>query len=177
MAEILDIVDENDTVIGQVEREEARLRKLNTRRVFILFYTPQGEVFLQRRSMKKKTSPGLLTTTVGGHVESGATYDETMVKEAREESGIEIDTDRVIRLGKRYYNSPDGMLWIGLYLYPFEGSVSDLKIEPDEADGFEMINVALLKQQLAETPEQFSPILYSEQGYEMLDEITKRTVA
>ena len=177
MTEILDVVNERDEVIGQVEREEARLQKLNTRRVFVLFYTRQGKVFLQRRSMKKKTSPGLLTTTVGGHVESGATYDETMVKEAREETGVDIDPARAISLGTRYYKSPDAMLWIAIYLYPFDGAVSDLKIEPDEADGFEMVDVALLKQQLAETPEQFSPILYSEQGYEMLDEIMKRTAA
>ena len=177
MTEFLDIVDENDEVIGRVEREEARMRKLSGRRVFILFYNPQGEVFLQRRSLKKKTSPGLLTTTVGGHVESGATYDETMIKEGREESGIAIDEDRVIKLGKRYYSSPDGMLWVSLYLYPFDGSISDLTIEPDEADGFERIEATVLRQQLSEKPELFSPILYNSPGQEMLDEIIRRTTA
>lgn len=177
MTEFLDVVDEHDNVIGRVEREEARLRKLSGRRVFILFYNSQGEVFLQRRSMKKKTSPGLLTTTVGGHVESGATYDETMVKEAREESGVAIDTNRVVKLGKFPYKSPDGQLWVSLYLYPFDGGISDLTIEPDEADGFECIKVTTLKQQLMETPEQFSPILYSQPGLQMIDEIIKRTTA
>lgn len=177
MAEILDIVDENDNVVGQVEREEARRLKLNTRRIFILFYNSAGDVFLQRRSMQKKTSPGLLTTTVGGHVESGATYDETMIKEAYEESGIALDSDKVIPLGKRYYSSPDGMLWISLYLYPFDGDISDLSIEPGEADGFERIKATELKQRLVDTPDQFSPILYSQQGFEMLDEIITRTVA
>ncbi len=177
MTEILDIVDENDNVIDQVERHEARSRRLSSRRVFILFYNAEGEVFLQRRSMKKDTSPGLLTTTVGGHVESGATYDETMVKEALEETGVTIDADRVIKLGKRYYNSPDGMLWIGLYVYPFDGDVADLKIEPDEADGFECSSAVTLKQRLTETPELFSPVVYSPEGHEMLDEIIKRTAA
>lgn len=175
MREILDIVNEDDEVIGQVEREEARQRKLSTRRVFVLFYDSHGDVLLQRRSMQKKTSPGLLTTTVGGHVESGMTYDDTMVKETLEESGVAIDMAKISNLGKWYYNSPDGMLWINLYLYPFEGGVSKLTIEPGEIDEFKSIAVTLLKRQLQETPELFSPILYSPAGLAMIDEVAKRT--
>ena len=73
MSEILDVVNENDEVIGQAERDEVHSKGLLCRLVYVRFYTTDGKVILQKRSASKKNDPGKLTTTVSGHVASGQT--------------------------------------------------------------------------------------------------------
>jgi isopentenyldiphosphate isomerase len=50
MSEILDIVNDNDEVIGQAERDEVHRIGLVCRLAYVCFYTAGGEVILQKRS-------------------------------------------------------------------------------------------------------------------------------
>lgn len=99
MAELLDIVNEKDEVIGQVERDDASGVKHIYRTVFIGFYTSDKRIILQLRSQVKIYNPGKLTTTVSGHVESGYSYDEAAIKEGFEETGVVIDLSKLEKVG------------------------------------------------------------------------------
>ena len=48
-----------------------------------------GNIFLQLRSLDKDIQPGKWDTSVGGHVNPGETIEQAVVREAREETGIE----------------------------------------------------------------------------------------
>ena len=85
MAEIFDIIDEHDNVIGQASREEAHKKSMLHRIVDIFIFNSKGELLLQKRSEKKDTNPGLWTFSAGGHVEYGETYLEAANKELEEE--------------------------------------------------------------------------------------------
>ena len=56
--EIFDIVNERDEVIGQAPRHEVHARGLRHRAVHVLVFNARGEVFLQKRSMKKDSAAG-----------------------------------------------------------------------------------------------------------------------
>ena len=51
--EIFDVVDANDQVIGQQPRSEVHRLGLRHRAIHLLVFNAQGELFLQKRSMKK----------------------------------------------------------------------------------------------------------------------------
>ena len=54
--EIFDVVNDRDEVIGQKSRSEIHRLKLNHRAVHVLVFNARGELFLQKRSMKKDCS-------------------------------------------------------------------------------------------------------------------------
>ena len=87
--EIFDVVNEHDEVIGQKPRSEIHRLKLNHRAVHVLVFNSRGELFLQKRSMKKDCFPGVWDSSASGHLASGESYDACAVRELREEIGLE----------------------------------------------------------------------------------------
>ncbi len=91
MAEdIFDVVNERDEVIDRKPRSEVHARGLLHRAVHVLVFNSRGEIFLQKRSMKKDRQPGVWDSSCSGHVDSGESYDETAVRELQEELGLDL---------------------------------------------------------------------------------------
>ena len=88
--EIFDVVNERDEVIGHAPRQEVHARGLLHRAVHVLVFNARGEVFLQQRSLKKDRQPGVWDSSSSGHVDRGETYDQTAVRELREEIGLTV---------------------------------------------------------------------------------------
>lgn len=86
--EILDIVDEDDRVIGRAPRGEAYARGLRHRCVFVWVRDAEGRVFVHRRTPGKLVFPSLYDMFVGGVVGAGESYDEAALREAEEELGV-----------------------------------------------------------------------------------------
>ncbi|MGW7366596.1 NUDIX domain-containing protein [Streptomyces sp. NPDC054841] len=111
--EILDIVDENDEVIGQAPRGEAYARGLRHRCVFIQARDAEGRIFVHRRTPTKLVFPSLYDMFVGGVVGAGETYDEAALREAEEELGV-FGLPRPVPLFKFLYDAPatdPGQIW------------------------------------------------------------------
>jgi len=83
--EIFDIVNERDEVIGQAPRQEVHARGLWHRAVHVLVFNARGEVFLQKRSLKKDIAAGKWDSSSSGHLDTGEAYDACAVREVREE--------------------------------------------------------------------------------------------
>ncbi|MAZ62266.1 MAG: NUDIX hydrolase [Euryarchaeota archaeon] len=90
-SEIFDIVNDSDKVIGSASRSEVHNRGLKHRSVHLLIFNKQGSVLLQKRSIEKDTFPGTWDSSVSGHVDSGETYDEAVIRESWEELGVKFD--------------------------------------------------------------------------------------
>jgi len=86
--EIFDVVNERDEVIGRRPRREVHRLGLKHRAVHVLVFNSRGEVFLQKRSMKKDRQPGVWDSSASGHLDSGEDYDAAAVREVREELGV-----------------------------------------------------------------------------------------
>jgi isopentenyldiphosphate isomerase len=90
VAEIFDVVNEADTVVGQAAREQVHGNPSLIHRVaHVLVFRSDGALFLQLRSPDKDVQPGKWDTSVGGHVDAGESYDEAARREMAEELGIE----------------------------------------------------------------------------------------
>lgn len=88
--EIFDTVDESDKVIGALPRSEIHRRQLRHRAIHIFWLRADGKLALQRRSYAKDNSPGLLSSSCAGHVDSGETYLIAAVRELEEELGLRV---------------------------------------------------------------------------------------
>ncbi len=88
-SELFPVVDAQDQIIGQATRKQCHAdRSLIHRSVHIVIRNAQGEVFFQKRSMRKDVSPGQWTLSATGHVDLGETYEQAAVRELQEELGI-----------------------------------------------------------------------------------------
>ncbi|MCX5058269.1 NUDIX domain-containing protein [Streptomyces sp. NBC_00201] len=108
--EILDIVDENDQVIGRSPRGEVYAEGLRHRCVFIQARDAQGRLFVHRRTPTKLVFPSLYDMFVGGVVGAGESYDDAALREAEEELGVSGLPDPGF-LFKFLYDDGAGRTW------------------------------------------------------------------
>ena len=88
--EIFDVVNERDEVVGRQPRSEVHRLGLMHRAAHVLVFNAAGQVFLQKRSLKKDRQPGVWDSSASGHVDAGEDYDACAVRELREEIGLEM---------------------------------------------------------------------------------------
>ena len=89
--ELFDVVDEDDKVIGVARRGDVHKQGLRHRAVHILVRRANGDVFLQKRSLMKDSSPGKWDSSSSGHLDSGEGYERAAIRELEEELGISVD--------------------------------------------------------------------------------------
>jgi isopentenyldiphosphate isomerase len=87
--EIFDVVDEDDKVIEKATRKEVHDKKLIHRSVMFFIFDRKERILVTQRTKAKDMFPDYWSITLGGHVNSGESYDEAVVREAKEEAGIE----------------------------------------------------------------------------------------
>jgi len=88
-AEILDLVDDQDVVIGIARRSDCHGNPgLIHRAVHVLVFNKRGDLLLQLRAKSKDVQPGKWDTSVGGHLNPGEDYRPAAVREMAEELGI-----------------------------------------------------------------------------------------
>jgi isopentenyldiphosphate isomerase len=90
MDEILDLVNENDEVIGQVSRNVANSNpNIYHREIGIIVHDEHKKVLLQKRSMTKKVLPGYWIISVAGHIGKGMDPETVAHRELVEELGFD----------------------------------------------------------------------------------------
>src|SRR4026207_1674874 len=86
--EYFDVVNERDEVIDRRSRPDVHRLGLRHRAVHVLVFNKRGELFLQKRSMRKDCFPGTWDSSASGHLDSGESYDACAVRELKEELGV-----------------------------------------------------------------------------------------
>ncbi len=92
--EYLDLVDAKDEVIGKKLRSEVYAEGLSNFRVVNVFLrNSDGKLWIPRRTAHKRIFPLCLDVSMGGHVESGESYETAFKRELKEE--LNLDTDKI----------------------------------------------------------------------------------
>lgn len=93
MAEYMWLVDENDNPVGRIERDECHEKRLLHRSVGVFVFNRRGEIWVNKRSTKKKIFGGYVDCSVSGHVEYGKTYEQAAQNELAEELQLTDDVE------------------------------------------------------------------------------------
>lgn len=102
--ELLDVVNDNDEVVDTIHRGDMMSLKDTPERylhvIELFLQRPNGDIYLPRRSAEKKIFPGSLDHSAAGHIMQGESYEQALVRETREELGIETSPDDFIFIKK-----------------------------------------------------------------------------
>lgn len=85
---VLDIVDENDNVIGKAAYDDVISKGLIFRAANVIVFNSKGEIFVHKRNRNLQTFGGMWDVKLGGIVEAGESYEEAARRELEEEAGI-----------------------------------------------------------------------------------------
>lgn len=92
------IVDKNDRILGHASRSEVHGNNFLHRAVHILIFNEAGEVYLQQRSRWKDRHPLKWDSSAAGHVGAAESYDETARRELKEELGVSVPLQIILKL-------------------------------------------------------------------------------
>lgn len=105
--ELLDVVDENNNLTGEKEERSIIHEKgIYHREVAVWIMNKKGEILLQKRAATKKQHPNKWALCAG-HVDSGETVEQAIVREMEEEIGMKVTIDDLEFLC--IYNEPAEM--------------------------------------------------------------------
>jgi isopentenyldiphosphate isomerase len=150
--EIFDTVNERDEVMGRRPRSEVHTHGLLHRAVHVLVFNARGEIFLQKRSMKKDRHPGAWDSSASGHLDSGEDYDTAAVRELREEIGLALALPP-LRLFKINACAETDQEFVWVYRCEAEGPFT---LHPDEIERGEWFAPERVTQWVAARPEDFA---------------------
>lgn len=159
MGEIIPIVDENDNVIDRVEKDSFDKSTGRIYRTTSLFlFNLDGRILIQKRAETKQTSPGKWDlASVAGHVNFGETYIEAIIRETKEEIGLELSPDDIHYSEKIFTETSKGKRrFTQIFWAVANFSLEDLKIENSEISDVKLIALNELSEMIAEDRDQFA---------------------
>jgi isopentenyl-diphosphate delta-isomerase type 1 len=95
--EILEVMDENNKVVGLAGRKEIHKKGLRHRSVHIFIFNTRGALYLQKRSPSKDQYPEHWDTSAAGHTDPGESQKEAARRELQEELGLDVPIMEVLQ--------------------------------------------------------------------------------
>ncbi|MEK7086919.1 MAG: NUDIX domain-containing protein, partial [Patescibacteria group bacterium] len=104
-------------------------------------------------------------------------YEETAVKEAEEETGLKINPEDLKLVTTIRHTAHDEItgkinnVIRRIYVYEYNGPISELKIEQGKATGFEAVKIDSLFDMSEEEKKKFIPIFFEEENQKIFRKI------
>lgn len=156
--EFVVLVDENDGELGTMEKQAAHLHGGSLHRAFSVFVLDDDDrLMLQKRAKGKYHFGGLWTNTCCGHPRSGETPLEGARRRLMEEMGLDLPLGRRGSFVYKAHDEASGLTEHELD-HVFVGRTSgEPALNAEEAESWRWISIEALADELAETPERFTP--------------------
>ncbi|MBP3920994.1 MAG: NUDIX domain-containing protein [Bacilli bacterium] len=135
--ELLDIYDDNGKITGKTMVRGDKSRKIEPNEhialATIFIENSEGEFLIQKTSKEK----GNIFSTTGGHVDSGETPLDTIIRETKEEIGVDIHSDEIEEYGYMMFDMPLRFI----FYVKKDVDVSHLKLQKEEVDYVKYMSV------------------------------------
>lgn len=150
MPEYLDIVDEQDNVIGKDTRDAIHEQHRIHRGIHVFVLNSKKEILIQKRAQTKSDRPGYLDASVGAQVRSGESYEEAAIRETKEELGF--TPEKLIKVCDYHSYSDRQRENRRLFITTYNGRFVK---DPNEVDSIQFLSIDQI-QQLKESGEPFT---------------------
>lgn len=105
MQEFFDVINEKGDYTGEVEtREKCHKEGIWHKAVAVFVINSKNQVLLQKRSALKKAWPNMWDISAGGHVLSKEFGFQSIIREIKEELGVEINSKDILFIGATISN-------------------------------------------------------------------------
>lgn len=151
--ELFDVVNTRDEVIGTERRSVVHRKQLMHRAIHVFVFNASGQLYLQKRSLTKDSSPGKWVSSCSGHVDSGEDYDSAALRELGEELGL-FDPAEFMRVFKEPSCNQTGQEFVWVYHSKSEGP---FRLDPDESSEGRWVNLDELNGWIQSRPFDFAP--------------------
>ncbi len=148
--EEFDLVNEQDEVIGTTNKEKSHRDAGIHRVVAIYVFTLDGKLYIQDH-----IKSGMWDHSVGGHVSKGEDYDQAVVREGKEELGLDGPFQKLSHFysDETYRGKP-----IKHFFTLYEGTPVDWKFVPnDEVKKIQPCTIEEIVDWMNRNPEKFTP--------------------
>lgn len=157
---LIDIVNEDDNVIGKDKKENKFSKELISRNVVAFLKNENNKYIIVKRSPKKKNYPNLLDLAACGHVHLGESYEEAIVRKIKEELGGSVSNLKLLK--KVYHEHIENRKSLRYFISIFTGIYKEKIILSKELSSYELFDRNSLKKKISKNPEQFSPFFVDE---------------
>lgn len=157
--ERIDVVNDNNVVIGQVPKSELYDGPNNHRIVHVLIFNDQGELALQQRSRTVDFLPGYWTTVVGGHVQAGESPDQAARREMTEEIGVNIPFEILFEFVYEPPNVPGMKKFLTVYQAHYNGPFSPNLEKVERVEYFDLEKIKSMVDRNEKTHHELSIII------------------
>lgn len=146
--ELLDILDENGKETGEIEDKDVIHKKgLYHKEVEVWLVNEEGKILIQKRAETKKQAPNKWSITAG-HVKSGEKVKDAMIREIKEEIGIDCkkeDLDLILIAKHSSYRGDNNTFRYG-YFCRTNKKITDFTIQKEEVSELKYITLQELEQ-------------------------------
>ncbi len=173
--EYVDVVDKNDNELGIKKLKSIVHKEGDWHRGAHLWIVKEGRILLQKRAPQKDFFPNCFDVACGGHVSSGEIFEDTLVREVKEELGLKVNKKDFIFLDKRNQVSKDeikGLISrevLGVYLYFLKEPVKNIILQEEEVSEVKLFEINELKNLLKNKPKMF--VADKDYFFEAIDKI------
>jgi isopentenyldiphosphate isomerase len=140
--EMFDVVDDADNVIGKAPRSECHEKGWIHRSVMFFVFDAKGRVFVTKRTQNKDFFPGFYSIVLGGHVHSEEDYEEAVVREIKEEIGIDAKPYFIGSFKKRIPEEKENVKVFGVV------AKDKIKLNEDELESGEFLTFNRLEKRI-----------------------------
>jgi len=149
------LVDENDQVVGTMEKLEAHQKGLLHRAFSILLFNSKGELLLQKRARNKYHSGGLWTNTCCSHPLPNETMESATRRKLMQEMGIDLQPKFAYKF--IYRSELDTELTEHECDYVFIGTYDgEPSINIDEVEDWKYANLNRIREDAKSHPERYT---------------------
>ncbi len=140
--ELIQIVNEEGNFTGQIlDKDEAHNRNLLHNEVAAFIINDNNQVLLQRRSSSKRFNPNKWALCAG-HVDANESLKSAILREIKEEIGLELREDEIFLYKEREISIRDKNSHITYYYYAKSNkSEDDFIIQKEELSEVKWFNI------------------------------------
>lgn len=149
------LVNENDEILGEMEKMEAHRKGVLHRAISVLVFNSKGEWLLQQRAAHKYHSGLLWSNTTCTHPMSGEETITAAHRRLMEEMGMKSPLKKVFSF--QYKANLDGGMIEHELDHVFIGETDDLPlVNPVEVNSYKYISTSDLETEITENPNDYT---------------------